>query len=101
MGNKVINLRSFTLEELKNYFMTDEDKYSSDVFIKKVDHNVSDTEELSISEHLTMEVYKGSENLYVDILMWKNNCTDVGIQLHTKDAHDKLNQFINEIIKQS
>lgn len=99
--NKVINLKRFTLKELKEYFMTEGEKYSSDVFINKVDDDVPDNEELHLGDHLWMEAYKGSENLYFDFTVYRGDCVAVDLKLYTKDAHDKLKHFIHEIIKQA
>ena len=98
-----IDLKRFTIAELKGWFVAEgEDPLMNDVHVKTpCQDTLADNEELTISDHFTMTAYKGSENFYLDLLVWRGDCVEIELNIWTKEAHHKLEEFINEIIKQS
>ena len=94
-----INLKAFTPDELMEWI--ESSGSGNDVFFKNKPMIVAMNEVVSISDHLNMQVYKGSENLYVDFSIWRGDDVEVEIELYTKDNHERLKEVIIELIKQA
>ncbi len=57
---------------------------------------------LTISDHLNIQVQKGSENLYFDLTVYNlENDKEYILNFWTKDQHQELKNLIKEIIKQA
>ena len=113
--NKTLKMdfKNLTFEDLKKYCK----EFSADISVMFTPYNKSNErfnlkdfklfkkEILTISDHGFFEVSKGSENLYLDFLVYLKNDPIIfepaSIQIYTKEDHENLKKIIFEIINQS
>lgn len=117
-GLSSFNPKSFTLDELKDYL------WENDIYIswfqkgwigitpasetKKIWDGTSHSlllklwkdKKLTISDYGHLEVEKGSENLYLDLIVYELDGSDdpYTIRIYTKENHKGLKEFANHII---
>ena len=106
-----MDFKNFTLAELKSNFQNLQIQFSinneKNDLISVKEFQIFSKEKLTISDHLEMRVYKGSENLYLDFNAYLVNDAKfdlfrpVSICIFSKDFHGELKNVINEILKQS
>lgn len=87
----IIKFKNFTITQLKNIL-------EPGVSIRNADDFKKDTI-LTISDHPDLGITTGSENLYLDIIVYKNDSDKpYKLKLYTKDNHKYLKKLICHII---
>ena len=93
-----MDFRNFTIKKLESNYANG---YVYDVFFTH-SPEIKKDDELTISDHLNLQVQKGSENLYLTLSVYKvKEYEEFEIYVYTKDNHKRLKSLIIEIIKQA
>lgn len=88
--NLSLNLRSFTLQELK--------EFDPNICVLKAE-SFSDSEKLTIPENPDIRIYCGSDILYLDIILYyKGTITPCFISVYSEKGKDTVKQLATEFL---
>jgi coenzyme F420-reducing hydrogenase beta subunit len=93
---KLINFKDFSITELRKMLKEDSD-------IEIINYSEFDIKaRYTISEHLELYVSKGSENLYFDLTVYKNDNEEAyTLNLFTKEQHEILKNLIIHVLSEN
>ena len=89
------NWKNFTIKDVENKYISHTDAQISFDY-----QSPTKNAELTISDYLDVNIYKWSENIYLEIIVYAGY-NERKLKIYSKDNHELIKNIAKEIISQS